>query len=592
MPLKRVCLFILIVLFSPIFLVAQAPADIKRESVTLPQTFTLTIQSLNDATLLSKITYKKTFSLKTERDKELQSVLFTCYDNAYLTASYDSLINDSLKLTAFLNFGAQYKWAYLKNGNVDEGVLSEIGFREKLYTNKPVSFKDVKRVQEKLITYYENNGYPFASVKLDSIIITDESIAAQLYLTKNQLEKIDSVVIKGNAKITAVYMYNYLGIKPGNLYNEAQLKKVNTRIAELPFIRSTKPAAVTFTNKYNKLVLFLEKKRASQFDGIIGILPDDKTGKILFTGDVRLKLQNGLSHGELIDLNWQRLQTQTQNLKIRFVYPFVLRTPFGIDYNFSLYKKDTTFLDVKQNIGIQYLLIGGNYFKIFYSNKTSSLLSTKGLEYMTTLPPNADIRNNMYGVGLKYEKLDYRLNPRKGFSILMNASAGTKKIIKNAKLNPVVYDKLKLNSTQYTGDFEGSIFIPFWDRNTVKIGVQTAFLDGETTFQNELFRIGGLKTLRGFDEESIFATAYSIFTLEYRFILEQNSYLYVFGDGAWYEKNNISDYVRDTPVGFGAGISFETKAGIFSINYALGKQFDNPIQLKSGKIHFGIVNYF
>jgi outer membrane protein assembly factor BamA len=211
---------------------------------------------------------------------------------------------------------------------------------------------------------------------------------------------------------------------------------------------------------------------------------------------------------------------------------------------------------------------------------------------MTTLPPNADIRNNMYGVGLKYEKLDYRLNPRKGFSVVMNASAGTKKILKNAKLNPIVYDKLKLNSAIYTGDLEGSIFIPFLNRNTVKVGVQTAFLDGETTFQNELFRIGGLKSLRGFDEESIYATAYSIFTLEYRFILEQNSYLYVFGDQAWYEKNNISNYVRDTPIGFGAGISFETKAGIFSINYALGKQFDNPIQLKSGKIHFGIVNYF
>ena len=75
-------------------------------------------------------------------------------------------------------------------------------------------------------------------------------------------------------------------------------------------------------------------------------------------------------------------------------------------------------------------------------------------------------------------------------------------------------------------------------------------------------------------------------------ILEQNSYLYVFGDGAWYENNNVSQYVKDTPYGFGAGISFETKAGIFSISYALGKQFNNPIQLRSGKIHFGIVNYF
>jgi hypothetical protein len=241
---------------------------------------------------------------------------------------------------------------------------------------------------------------------------------------------------------------------------------------------------------------------------------------------------------------------------------------------------------------VQYLLIGGNYLKLFYSNKNSTLLSTKGFENVTVLPSYADVRTNMYGAGLKFEKLDYRLNPRKGFSVLVNASAGTKVIRKNAKVNPVVYEKLKLNSTQYISDIEADLFIPFGDRSTLNIGNQSAFIYGQTTFQNELFRIGGLKTLRGFDEESIFASAYSILTLEYRFILEQNSYLYVFGDGAWYENNNVSQYIKDTPYGFGAGISFETKAGIFSINYALGHQFNNPIQLRSGKIHFGIVNYF
>lgn len=561
-------------------------------SLFAQQNYTLEIQSVNDPGLLKKISYKKTFLSKTELEKELQKVLFTCYDNAYLTASYDSILADSTKQKAFLNVGAEYKWAYLKKGNVDEGVLSEIGFREKLYNNKPFYFKDVKRVQEKLITYFENNGFPFASVKLDSIVISADNISAQLKLTKNEEKKIDSVVIKGSAKIASVYIYNYLGIKPGSLYDESKLKKVNTRIAELPFVHASKPAIILFTNKNNKLVLHLDKKRASQFDGIVGLLPDNNTGKILFTGDVRLKLQNGLGRGELIDLNWRRLQTQTQDLKLRLVYPFLFSSPFGVDYTFKLYKRDTTFLDVNHNIGLQYLLIGGNYFKAFYTNKTSTLLSTKGLENVTTLPNFADIRNNMYGLGLKYEKLDYRLNPRKGFSVLVNAGAGTKTIKKNAKLNPVVYEKLVLSSTQYTADLEGSIFIPIIGRSTMKVGVQSAFLYGQSIFQNELFRIGGLKTLRGFDEESIFASAYSIFTLEYRFILEQNSYLYVFGDGAWYENNNINQYVHDTPFGFGAGISFETKAGIFSINYALGKQFDNPIQLRSGKIHFGIVNYF
>ena len=552
----------------------------------------LEIHSLKDETILKRISYQKTFSTKVALEKELQNVLFTCYDNAYLAASYDSIINDSLLFKAYLNFGAQYKWAHLRKGNVDEGVLSEIGFREKLYNNKPVHYKDVKRVQERLIIYYENNGYPFASVKLDSIQIMEGSISAQLRLTKNEEKKIDSIVTKGNAKISSVYIYNYLGIKPGSLYNEAQLQKVNTRIAELPFLRSTKPANVLFTDKFNKLISNLEKKRASQFDGIVGILPDNITGKILFTGDVRLKLQNGLGYGELIDINWRRLQTQTQDLKARLVYPFILRTPFGVDYNFKLYKKDTTFLDVRQNIGIQYILIGGNYFKIFYNNITSTLLSTKGLEFATTLPPYADVQTNMYGLGFRYERLDYRLNPRKGFYTMINVSAGTKNIRKNSKLNSKAYDNLKLNSTQYNVEFEGSLFIPLMNRSTIKIGNQSAFLYGETMFQNELFRIGGLKSLRGFDEESIFASAYSIFTLEYRFILEQNSFMYVFGDISPYENNNTKEYIKDTPVGFGAGISFETKAGIFSISYALGKQFNNPIQLKSGKIHFGIINYF
>ena len=309
----------------------------KINSLNQKQNYLLTVVSLKEESLLKKISYKKTFANKKERDRELQTVLFTCFDNAYITASYDSLISDSLTQKAYLNFGTQYKWAHLKKGNVDEGVLSEIGFREKLYSDKPIYFKSVKRVQEKLLNYYENNGFPFASVKLDSIVITEGSISAQLNLTKNDKEKIDSVVMKGNAKIAPVFMYNYLGIKPGSLYNEAQLKKVNTRLAELPFVRSTKPATVTFTNKFNKLILNLDKKRASQFDGIIGILPDDKTGKILFTGDVQLKLQNGLGRGELIDLNWRRLQTQTQDLKLRLVYPFILRSPFGVDYNFKLY---------------------------------------------------------------------------------------------------------------------------------------------------------------------------------------------------------------------------------------------------------------
>lgn len=559
---------------------------------TAQNKLTFELYCKENPSFLKNIQYKKNIVSKNESEKELQKIIIYCFDNAYLTAKYDSILTDSSSIKAYLNIGKQYMWANLKQGNVDEGVLSEIGFREKFFRNKPFSYKETKRIQEKLILYYENNGFPFASVKLSNITIYNNELSAELELTKNTIQKIDSIVIKGNAKISEVYLYNYLGIKPKSLYNESKLKKVNARVSELPFLRATQTPTVKFSTKENILTLYIDKKRASQFDGILGILPDDKTGKILFTGDVKLRLQNGLGKGELIDINWRKMQTQTQDLKLKLVYPFILKTPFGLDYGLKLYKKDTTFLDINNNIGLQYIFTGGNYFKVFYNNKNSSLLNTKGLELIQQLPNYADVQVNLYGIGMKFEKLDYRMNPRKGFSITFNASAGIKEIKKNSNINPVVYQNLKLKSTQYLGDFEGMFFIPFYNRNTIKIGNQSGFINSENTFQNELIRIGGLKTLRGFDEESIYTSSYSIFTLEYRFLLEQNSYLFLFGDGAWYENNNVKQYVKDTPLGFGAGISFETKAGIFSINYALGKQFNNPIQLRSGKIHFGLVNYF
>ena len=107
-----------------------------------------------------------------------------------------------------------------------------------------------------------------------------------------------------------------------------------------------------------------------------------------------------------------------------------------------------------------------------------------------------------------------------------------------------------------------------------------------------MYRFGGLKTLRGFDEASLLASTYGIGKIEYRFILETNSYLLLFFNQAWFENKGRETPVSDTPYGFGAGITFDTKLGIFSFTYALGSQQDSPIEFRAAKIHFGLVNYF
>jgi outer membrane protein assembly factor BamA len=554
--------------------------------------FTLEIHPDPGADHIQHFDYKKSFPKQADASRELRKFLYTLYDNAYLAAAFDSIQKDSLHIRAWVQTGRKYLWARLSRGNVDEGMLSEIGFREKLYSGKPFFYPEVRRLEEKLLRNCENNGYPFAEVKLCNVDIRGDEFTAALVLNKNKLTKIDSIVIKGNAKISPVYMYSYLGIKPGDLYNESKIASIRSRMKEIAFVRELKPFEIVFSEKSTKLILYLEKRKASQFDGILGLVPDPVTGKVQFTGDIRLKLQNGFNHGEIIDLNWTKLQNQAQNLNVKLSYPFLLSSPFGVDYALTLFKQDSTYLTVNQQIGIQYLLSGGNYFKIFVNSRITSLLTTTGMETITVLPEYADVSSLTYGLGFRSQNLDYRFNPRKGYTFSITVGTGTKTIKENPNINPVVYQNLKLSSTQYSADLLGEYYIPLGGRHVIKTALNGAFLSAENLFQNELFRIGGLNALRGFDEQSIYASTFGIFTLEYHYLLEQNSYIFVFGDIAWYENNSINHYVHDTPSGLGAGIRFDTKAGIFSISYALGKQFNSQYDVKSGKINFGFVSLF
>jgi outer membrane protein assembly factor BamA len=525
--------------------------------------------------------------------KHIKSQIAALQSMGHIDASLDTITGSREALEAVIYFGQAFVWADINPGNLDEGMLNEAGLREKLIEGKPLSPEGLAKVNSGILTYFENHGYPFASLRYTDIRFNGNRVSATLDLDTENKITIDSIIVKGGAKLSVVYLENYLSLKPGDLYNESLIRSIPDRIKELPMVSEVRPFGITFTDEAATVVLYLDNKKASQIDGVIGILPDyQNQGKVQLTGDIRMRLLSSFGRGELFDLNWKNPQPQTQDLKIRINYPFLFSTPFGIDFSLGIYKKDTTFLDVNLNAGIQISLKGNNYFKVFINNKKSDLLSTSGYENITELPPYADVSVISYGVGGRAEKLDYRFNPTRGYSVEFTGAAGFKEIKENSKLNDAVYDSLELETVQYSGAIISDTYFQMFPRGILNLGVQSAGIGGEGLFTNELLRFGGLRTLRGFDEESILASVYVMGKAEVRYIMEQNSFLFLFFNGAWYERNSNSGYVNDTPYGFGAGITFETKLGIFSVNYALGKEFENPIRFRAAKVHFGLVNYF
>lgn len=560
---------------------------------TQAQSIPVELRGLESFDFKNSKTVKDSLGLK----RLAKDILEQLFEESYLAARLDNMeYGENPKL--YFDVGNQYKWVQLRRGNLEEELVNKIDLSNRLFLNRPFSGKNLRLLYKRSINYFENHGYPFAQVALDSIRISPEGeISAALLIEKNQFYKVDSVLLKGNSGISKNYLLRHLGLKEGQPYHEANIAAISTRIREIPFIKESQEHQVQFFEEGVKIIMRTEKQKASRFDGVLGLLSNEQDGKIELTGDVDLNLINAFNRGEAIGLNWRKLKGNSQDLETDFAYPYFLNSALGIDFNFKLFKRDTTFIDLTTRLGINYNLRRAEFIRLFVQNKRSNLLSRKSLVAQTSgsIPRIGDVRINMFGVGYRLERLNYKYNPSSGFRVNSSFAVGRKELIKIRALeeeDPDIYQDVELKTNQFNGDIQVQKFFKIKNRSTILIANQSASTYSDNLYFNELLRIGGLKLLRGFDEESINVSSYSIFTLEYRFLLDRNSFFSLFSDGGYYEVAYLDFFEKDTPIGFGAGLSFETKAGIFTINYAVGKQFDNPIDLRAAKVHFGFINFF
>ncbi|MBK8846865.1 MAG: BamA/TamA family outer membrane protein [Bacteroidetes bacterium] len=518
----------------------------------------------------------------------LQRLLYTFYENGYLEANYQFQKGSNDSLTALFDSGNSYKLFLLKS----EQNRHVAGHGYEAGKTYPFTLSGYKKHFARVLSQLQDNGYPFAEVSFTNVIVRNETIEAQLSITYNQLVLIDTLHIDGDARISARWLARYLQLDFNSRYNESEVAKISQRIKNSGFLSEAKAPRIQFMNGRCFITTFINSRKSSSVDGIVGVLPPATAdGKTIVTGEVKLHLVSALKRGETFDLHWRQPQPITQRLTAQVIYPYIAYSNFGVEGKLELYKKDTTFIDVMRNAGVTYALAGNSSIKFFAELRTISLLQTSQYKNATVLPSVADLEKQIFGAGYAADYTDYKYCPTRGAQLQVALSAGKRSIIKNANIMESLYDTLDLKTNEYRIEFAADYYLKIAKRFVINAGIRGAYMEAQNLFENELYRFGGLKTLRGFDEEVLIADKFAILKVEPRFLLDRTSYFFAFYNQGYYQRNT-SQLTKDFPKGFGAGIAFETKAGIFSFNYALGSERKNPIQFRSGKIHFGIVSAF
>ncbi|TKK65705.1 hypothetical protein FC093_19420 [Ilyomonas limi] len=523
----------------------------------------------------------------------------------YIAASADTIQQDSSGVTVKLFVGEKYTWGSLYADDKTWNVLGTLGYRQSSFNNKPFDPGKVSAVYDQLLDYYQNNGYPFASIHLASVLLQSGLVSAKLQVDSGELYHIDSISIHGKARLTQDFIHRYLDIAPHEIYNEKKLQQIDQRLAELTYLQQSQPWNVMMLGSGAILNLYLEPKQSNQIDVIVGFLPANEQvgGKLLLTGQATINLKNAFSTGETIGVDWQQLQSKSPRLNLLFKRPYLFHSPFGINFNFELYKRDSSFLNIHALFGLDYNFSARQTGTLFLQTNSSRLLSvdTNAVIATKTLPDASDI--NAVNIGLQYalNNTNYTLNPRSGNEVWLRMSAGNKTITKNNAIISIkdpnfnynnLYDTVQLKSYQLRVQASAAHYFALGRQAALKTALNGGWYQSPSYYVNELFQIGGYQLLRGFNEESIYADRYAVGTLEYRYLIGQNSYFFVFSDGGWAHYQSFATAFAHTYIGAGLGLAFETKTGIFNISYAIGKQDDTKLDFRQSKIHLGFVSLF
>lgn len=502
--------------------------------------------------------------------KELDKFINNQILKGYLSTNIDSIRFDSTYIKVYLFYSEKLFFSKL------EYSLSTDIHDIKLKKEKKKNFYNYYQIPkniEKIIQFYENNGFPFATVKINYLVDSIKNISVKLDIDKKNLITFDSLKIYNNFKISNIFLANYLQIIKNQKYSEKKFKEIENKLNQLEFLKLLRPPEVEFYQSTADIFLYTEKNNTNKFSGILGILPaKNEFENFSFTGDIELFLENLFGRADTWAFNWQKYNNLSQKLNLQFQLPYVFNQPFGFHTQLGIKKQDTTLLQYNLKMGLQYYYKSNNYIKLFFQKQGSSILNSE----QTNTQNYSQNNINSFGTGIYYSSLDFPTNPRKGWLLKAEWASGQKKLESDST---ILHSNL-------LGEFTG--YFPFLKNFSFSSQIVAGLIKSNYLAENEIFKLGGLNSLKGFDEESILAQKYWGYNFELKYIFDTYSSFYFF----YNQINYTYKALKDNPLGFGAGIKLETKAGIFSIAYALGKEMDFNIQIKNAKIHFGYTNKF
>ncbi|WP_348799405.1 hypothetical protein [Flavobacterium adhaerens] len=478
--------------------------------------------------------------------------------------------NDSI-YTAIISLKKKIKHIHIYIGTKNKPYVDF--FNEPESDSITLPYTGVKAFLEHTLQNLETKGYAFSKVQLINFQQKEQNLYADLSISVSERRRLSNIEIKySNPKQKKLFpkgAEKQIDKKyKNNIFNQEIVKQIYNDFEKFSFIKQVKPPEILFTKDTSKVFVYLEKRKANNFDGYLGF-NNTENKKIRFNGYLNLTLVNTLKYGEEITIYWKNNGNNQRQFDASLNIPYLFNSPITLKGLINIFKQDSIFQNTKTSLQIGYLLNYNKRLYLGYESTESSDIQNLNTQNLT------DYKNTFYTASIEFKKnnSNNELIPVKS-SLDLNIGTGKRTTTSNSSL------------TQNFVNFNIMNNFYISKKNIVNIKSQNYFLKSKNYIINELYRFGGINSVRGFSENSLQANLMIALITEYRYLISSNLYFNSILDYCYSEDPiTLNDTQKNNQLlGIGLGLGAITANGLLKFTITNGKTTNEEIKFYNTNI--------
>lgn len=440
-----------------------------------------------------------------------------------------------------------------------------------LTEKETVPFAESENRLTQWLAAFERNGYPLARLQLRHFRREGSALAADLWIDRGDRRSVNAIVVNGYDQFPAGHKASVERTFRNKPLTRDNLAALKTEFDKFRFVTQTRYPEILFAKDTTKVYVYVEKAKANRFEGFLGF-SNDEDRNVRFNGYLDLQLTNLLNSGEEFALYWKSDGNQQRTFNASLELPYIFRSRLGLRMSLNIFRQDSTFQTTKTSLEAGYLFRHNLRGYLGYQSAESSDIQNQNTNTLSDF-------NNRF-LTASFEFLDLRtsdfLFPERS-RVQLKAGTGSR-------------EAKTATEGQYfiTLDAFHSFYLN--EKNSLFIRTQDYFLQSGSYILNELYRFGGINSIRGFNENSLQGQLFTSILSEYRYIVGSSLYLHSVLDYGYYRDETSGNNGKLLGIGLGAGIL--TRNGLLRITYANGTANGQQIRLSNSIVHISFKTIF